>query len=1049
MKKIIFIILGLSLSFTILSNELYLFTGNKLPSLESSIYPFEIKNYQYSQFSFEDSLKSNRLFNSGDIDTDSDRIPDHLDNCPFIWNPDQKDFNNNGVGDLCDPSTKIISFFENTPVGYGYSTEFLFDERLEILQLIDDSNTFLLKNDSIFLMKDLNFLDKDFYQAKITIDTPNKDTLDVLIFIDFVFKDYQSKEGKVVLQEISVGKYASYGLDQYEMFDSPYLFSSYYEEFTDISSLLGPISFDRSFIVEDINNDEKKDLVLGEYRVNHKGRNINIHQISVPVYLINNDNSFTVRRNNFFNKTIFHTPQSLFEADIDNDGKNEIINLGEHYHAAIPEHHPSYLYNRSYLRSMGLRLGIEYDEGDFKLHRYYKWQSNDEIHDQVSKYSYKDSIDNGFLSHYAAALGDINNDNFIDYVVTSQVNGSSKYSYVLDVLLNDGEGGFFVNRKQLSDYYGSEGEALLVDINDDGFKDLIIGGGERNSSRESTIAVFYNDKNNQFDLNYEVFDRMHEALGLRNIYEADLNNDGKKEIITYYSTGYGSNGGGMTLDEIPNIIKIYEVDNGKIFDVSQLYFFENQNIMNFYTQTGHLKYIDLDGDGYKDMVPRFFLEDTSEKAWDYPGNAYRGDWNGSKGFQYFRFKPEINKFELIDLGPILTSYSDGIISKNHLYNSFDYENFDDDPYLEWLTTTRGEGFHGVNLLIIKPIYILPLLEKLVIKPELENDIVNISWNNDSKAKQYNLLLFENENIILDTLLSETNFTINDYKNYPLKFKSKVKAINLVHEGQWSETIEIIDFLPPVLDIKSAVTLDLNSDGNAILTFQDIDLATFDNHILDELSVSKSTFSCTDLGENTIIFKAKDASGNESTAEVKVIVVDEIKPIVKSKSSYNIQLDAEGKAVLKWENIDEGSTDNCGIIERTISKNEFTRADSGENTITYTIKDASGNVASAEIKVRVDIILSAPNLNPEIQADIRLYPNPTKNSLSLEFEKTINTDEFVLEIVDATGRSMGVIKAAEYSGKNMRIDTSGLSNGIHFLRISSKGSLKVLKFIIER
>jgi hypothetical protein len=350
-------------------------------------------------------------------------------------------------------------------------------------------------------MKELDFLAKDFYQTKIIIDTPNKDTLDVLIFIDFVLKDYESKTGTSQLIENSVGGFYSTSLDPYSMlYDSPYLYSNYYKDFTDIPTKIGAISFDRYFIMADINNDGIEDLVVGDYRVNHKGRNINIHQVSAPVYLINNGNTFPVKRNSFFNKTIFHSPQSFFEADIDNDGKREILNLGEHYHAVTPYHHPSYLYNRSYLRQLGIKLGVDYDENDFKLHRYYKWLDNNQLNDKVHKYTYTDSIDNGFLSHYSTALGDINNNGNIDYIVASQVSGSSKYNYVLDVLLNDGKGGFFVNRKQLDDYYGSEGEALLIDINGDGYKDLVMGGGVRTNPGQSTVAIFYNDQKNHFNL---------------------------------------------------------------------------------------------------------------------------------------------------------------------------------------------------------------------------------------------------------------------------------------------------------------------------------------------------------------------------------------------------------------------------------------------------------------------------------------------------------------------------------------------------------------------
>src|SRR5690606_9785089 len=83
----------------------------------------------------------------------------------------------------------------------------------------------------------------------------------------------------------------------------------------------------------------------------------------------------------------------------------------------------------------------------------------------------------------------------------------------------------------------------------------------------------------------------------------------------------------------------------------------------------------------------------------------------------------------------------------------------------------------------------------------------------------------------------------------------------------------------------------------------------------------------------------------------VTVVDNIKPTVKTQP-VTVYLDADGNASVTVTQVDNGSSDNCGIAERTLNITSFTCANVGANTVTLTVKDVNGNEASATATVTV-------------------------------------------------------------------------------------------------
>ena len=74
------------------------------------------------------------------------------------------------------------------------------------------------------------------------------------------------------------------------------------------------------------------------------------------------------------------------------------------------------------------------------------------------------------------------------------------------------------------------------------------------------------------------------------------------------------------------------------------------------------------------------------------------------------------------------------------------------------------------------------------------------------------------------------------------------------------------------------------------------------------------------------------------------------PTLVLKNAHTIVLPASGTSTLEAATLNNGSSDNVGITQISISKTSFTCADLGANKVTFTAKDASGNTTSAEVTI---------------------------------------------------------------------------------------------------
>ncbi len=92
-----------------------------------------------------------------------------------------------------------------------------------------------------------------------------------------------------------------------------------------------------------------------------------------------------------------------------------------------------------------------------------------------------------------------------------------------------------------------------------------------------------------------------------------------------------------------------------------------------------------------------------------------------------------------------------------------------------------------------------------------------------------------------------------------------------------------------------------------------------------------------IGTTTVNCIATDGSGNTAECSFTVTVEDNVAPIA-SCQNFTGALDASGSVTISVSDIDNGSSDNCGIEDMFLSKTTFTCDDLGDNTVELTVSD---------------------------------------------------------------------------------------------------------------
>ncbi|UZH56054.1 HYR domain-containing protein [Salinimicrobium tongyeongense] len=187
-------------------------------------------------------------------------------------------------------------------------------------------------------------------------------------------------------------------------------------------------------------------------------------------------------------------------------------------------------------------------------------------------------------------------------------------------------------------------------------------------------------------------------------------------------------------------------------------------------------------------------------------------------------------------------------------------------------------------------------------------------------------------------------------------------------------VTVEDNVAPVV-VTQNISVQLDAEGNAAITPEDIDNGSSDACGISEMSLDIATFDCSNVGENTVVLTVEDNNGNTASSEAVVTVEDKVAPVVLTQN-ITVQLDAEGNATITPEDIDNGSSDACGISEMTLDNATFDCSHVGENTVTLTVEDNNGNISSSEAIVTVEDNVAPVVITQEITVQLDAEGNAT-------------------------------------------------------------------------
>ncbi|MBL6645177.1 MAG: HYR domain-containing protein [Flavobacteriales bacterium] len=236
------------------------------------------------------------------------------------------------------------------------------------------------------------------------------------------------------------------------------------------------------------------------------------------------------------------------------------------------------------------------------------------------------------------------------------------------------------------------------------------------------------------------------------------------------------------------------------------------------------------------------------------------------------------------------------------------------------------------------------------------------------------------------------------------------------------TVTVEDNVAPTA-VAQDLTVQLDATGAVSITPEQLNNGSSNACGIESMTLDISSFTCADVGPNTVTLTVTDSNGNVSTATATVTVEDNVLPAMVTQD-ITVQLDASGAVSITAAQIDNGTSDACGIDTLYLDTYDFDCDDQGANTVTLTAVDVNGNLNTATATVTVqdlaDPTASAQDITIELDAtgNASITPDQVDNgsddacggiaSMTVSPDsfdcEDLGTNTVTLTVIDGSGNS---------------------------------------------